>query len=314
MARLALVRLSLTEHRSPLPPSFLGSIHEQPLNDRSLQTTIAETWSNPQHAESPPSRSLSARQLDMANNLFGRLAPSSRDTRSFYEELRAHDDDDDADADLEAGTALNVDEENLREQFNDFDAEGFTASDSRITVGSAAYGVSQLGKATRQHHGRREPSSGWPVHDDDADNDVPASLLVEPNEAEAVRAPRRERTSRHSQPRHPHAAGSSSGRSQAQWEAATTQQRLHQDDSNGRPSALHPRSLMAGIVPGGRREKSLWRWVNTSNLDSFMRDVYDYYEGGGLICILCSNALWLLSVEPWLSCARRPKTSLADKQ
>lgn len=42
------------------------------------------------------------------------------------------------------------------------------------------------------------------------------------------------------------------------------------------------------------REKALWRWVNTSNLDSFMRDVYDYFEGGGLWCILCANALWLL--------------------
>ncbi|KND93043.1 Autophagy-like protein 9 [Tolypocladium ophioglossoides CBS 100239] len=227
----------------------------------------------------------------MANNLFGRLAPSSRGTRSFYEELRAHDDDD---GDLEAGTALNVDEENLRQQFNEFDAEGLTAGDSRVTVDSAAYGVSQLGKATRQHHGRREASSGWPVHDEDADNDVPASLLVEPNEAEPVRAPPRERASRHSQPRPPHAAGGSSVRSQAQWEAATTQQRLHQDDSSARPSTSHPRSLMEGVVPGGRREKALWRWVNTSNLDSFMRDVYDYYEGGGLMCILCSNALWLL--------------------
>ncbi|KAK7428660.1 autophagy protein atg9 [Neonectria magnoliae] len=52
--------------------------------------------------------------------------------------------------------------------------------------------------------------------------------------------------------------------------------------------------MMRGIMSGGPREKALWRWVNTSNLDSFMRDVYDYYEGGGLWCILCANALWLL--------------------
>jgi autophagy-related protein 9 len=49
-----------------------------------------------------------------------------------------------------------------------------------------------------------------------------------------------------------------------------------------------------GSIASNPREKALWRWVNTSNLDSFMRDVYDYYEGGGLWCILCANALWLL--------------------
>ncbi|PHH63568.1 hypothetical protein CDD82_1884 [Ophiocordyceps australis] len=44
----------------------------------------------------------------------------------------------------------------------------------------------------------------------------------------------------------------------------------------------------------GGREEALWRWANIANLDSFLRDVYDYYRGGGLLCILCSNALWLL--------------------
>lgn len=223
--------------------------------------------------------------------MFGRLAPSSRAARSFYEDLRTREDD----RDVEEDAGLNVDEENLRQHFNDFDAEGLAGTDSRITVDSAYGGTKTHGPL--QNRGRREPSSSrWPAHDEDADNDVPASLLVEHNETE-----RPHPALVHGQTRQPHqlpppTAGPSSARSRAQWEAAATHQRLHDDDSHDRPTAPQPRPLAAGNIPGGPKENALWRWVNTSNLDRFMRDVYDYYEGGGMWCILNSNALWLLSV------------------
>lgn len=69
------------------------------------------------------------------------------------------------------------------------------------------------------------------------------------------------------------------------------------------------RSILAGRVTGGAKQKAHWRWVNTSNLDGFMNDVYSYFEGGGIWCILCARALWLLYVllpplcslrGPWL--------------
>ncbi|KAM4057995.1 autophagy protein apg9 domain-containing protein [Hirsutella rhossiliensis] len=225
----------------------------------------------------------------MAGNLFGRLAPSSRGTRSFYEELRSHDD-----ADLEEGAGLNVDEENFRQQLSGFDAEALAAGDSRLTVDSAAGGGGHLGKATRQHRGLGEVPTRWPVHDDELDSDVPASLLVEPNDVDTFHPGGQMPENRQPQTRPPYGSGNPGSRSQLQWDDATAQQRLHQDEPRGPSSMPQPRSLMRDTVTGGRREKSLWRWANTSSLDTFIRDVYHYYEGCGLLCILCSNALWLL--------------------
>ncbi|PHH74732.1 hypothetical protein CDD80_2876 [Ophiocordyceps camponoti-rufipedis] len=78
------------------------------------------------------------------------------------------------------------------------------------------------------------------------------------------------------------------------WDSPTTQRQLQQDAVARPRPATRPKSLMTGLVAGSRREKSLWRWASTSNLDNFMRGVYQYYEGGGFWCILCANALWLL--------------------
>ncbi|KAF7546909.1 hypothetical protein G7046_g9171 [Stylonectria norvegica] len=232
----------------------------------------------------------------MPPNIFSRFSPPSKGTRSFYDKLRSHDEEED----VEAQAAL--DEENLREHFTDFDAEGLVIGDSHMTIESMANnGKSNrrgIPRASTHSRSQSRPSSRWPLHDDEIDNDVPASLLVEPNEARVPAHAAPERTPRPSNTRPSvlaaAAAGPSSARSRAQWEAATTQQRLHREDSRGPSRGPQPRPLTGGIMSGSAKEKALWRWVNTSNLDSFMRDVYDYYEGGGLWCILCTNALWLL--------------------
>lgn len=180
-----------------------------------------------------------------------------------------------------------VDEENLRHDFNYVDAEAVTMGSSQVTVDASTHIV--RGKPGRFY--KPAAVSGWPDHDEDVENDVPASLLVEPNE----QAPKTTTQSIHERQDVvlPH-TGDFDRQTRAQWEAATAQQQLHHDTPRAGTGLLQPRSLMSGLAPGGQREKALWRWVNISNLDSFMRDVYDYYEGGGLLCILCTNALWLL--------------------
>jgi autophagy-related protein 9 len=40
----------------------------------------------------------------------------------------------------------------------------------------------------------------------------------------------------------------------------------------------------------------MWRWVNVTNLDNFIRDVYDYYRDSGLRCILLARFLHLMYV------------------
>lgn len=226
--------------------------------------------------------------------MFSRLGNAPRGSRSFYEQLRAEDENDDLEQQL--GNDIDVDEENFRQPLNDLDTEDIGDGDSRVTTASMAFRDREA-RGQAPSGDRRASLPHWKGHDEDIDNDVPASLLVEPNEADVPagatiendpqRSPHSQRRSR---------PGPSTARTRAQWEAVATHQPLHHE---GRPPSQRtlqrqPRSLLAGRLPGGAKEKAHWRWVNTSNLDSFMRDVYNYFEGGGLWCILCANALWLL--------------------
>ncbi|KAI5466523.1 autophagy protein Apg9-domain-containing protein [Mariannaea sp. PMI_226] len=228
----------------------------------------------------------------MTPNHFAQFSPPSRPVRSFYEQLRSEDDD-------IYDVQLGVDEENLGQNFNEYDAEALAGGDSRMTVDSTAFDTRDRSRVSRQP-GTHERISGraapkWQASDDDVmDNDVPASLLVEPNEVGNHSPTSGKRTRRQPNTRPTATAGPSSANTQAQWETVTSQQRLHRDGPSGAPLRSQTRGLMRGVALGSPRERALWRWVNTSNLDSFMRDVYDYYEGGGLWCILCANALWLL--------------------
>ncbi|KAK5995799.1 Autophagy-related protein 9 [Cladobotryum mycophilum] len=226
----------------------------------------------------------------MTSKVFGRLTASSRDTRSFYEELRTRDDDH---VDEEAG--LNLDEDNLRQHFHELDPESLVAGDSRITVDSAIYGGrSQVERVPRHPDGRHEAAPRWQHLDDDADNDVPESLLVEANGAVPLLNATTGRAARKNRLQTGSARGAPSTQARGQWDNTAAHPQPPEAVSRGHTSTAQPRSIMSGTITGGRREKALWRWVNTTNLDSFMRDVYDYYEGGGIWCILCSNALWLL--------------------
>ncbi|KAK1753468.1 autophagy protein Apg9-domain-containing protein [Echria macrotheca] len=215
----------------------------------------------------------------MAPNVFSKFVPG----RSFYEELRAGDDANDR-----AGL---LDEENLNHDFRDYDlenAEGFPIDDSRAALPEGA------GRRQTGGRDRRAGGLGWPIHDDDGDNDVPASLLVEHHEDPAnMRGQQRRNAGGHRVPAVP---GSSKVR--AQWETAQAHQRLHHDDPVP-PSHRHmdtPGSFSAGILSGSPKNKAEWRWANVLNLDTFVKDVYDYYLGCGIWCILLDRVLHLLNV------------------
>jgi len=42
------------------------------------------------------------------------------------------------------------------------------------------------------------------------------------------------------------------------------------------------------------KEQAMWRWANVENLDNFLKDVYDYFLGNGIKCILLGRVLNLL--------------------
>lgn len=220
----------------------------------------------------------------MASNIFHRDETPSRRDRPIQSE---------AGASSHSGEVANLREshrlveENLDHNFNYIDAETSATARRHAALDTsnniAGGGSTQFSKFAS--------TSRWPYHDEDVENDVPASLLVESNEQEPKRTLQSMHTHHDTTPLH---AGKFDRQPKAQWQATTVHQHMHPNSQQSDISIQQPRSLMNGLAPGGRREKALWRWVNISNLDSFMRDVYDYYEGGGLLCILCSNALWLL--------------------
>jgi autophagy-related protein 9 len=48
------------------------------------------------------------------------------------------------------------------------------------------------------------------------------------------------------------------------------------------------------FLAGSPKEKATWRWINVTNIDNFINDVYDYYTGAGIWCILLARVLDLL--------------------
>ncbi|KAH8718049.1 Autophagy-related protein 9 [Beauveria bassiana] len=212
-------------------------------------------------------------------------------TKSFYEQLRSRDDD--LPDDLEAGQMRALDEENLKHEFRDVQFDKTKTQESRTTVASrmAERGPKIGSSSSKGQYRSKQLPTTWAADDEDPDEDVPASLLVENNDEPIQRLESMSRATAQGAKESIPWRASPPGAHTAQWETVKRQHRLYRDDAI-KTFQLH--SMVSGTRLGGRRERALWRWVNTSSLDSFMRDVYDYYEGGGMWCILCSNALWLL--------------------
>ncbi|KAI1349262.1 autophagy protein Apg9 [Xylaria sp. FL0043] len=229
----------------------------------------------------------------MPRDLFSRLVPN-KEQRSFYHQLR-----DDPDHDSRA--ASDLDEENLAHHFHNDDldhAERLGLDDSHVSARSPV----EPARTTRDGAPMRDgqnPESRWLLNEDDGDNDVPASLLVEgPSEGHPM--PKASASS----PRQSRRPGGSGGqpnrrRIQAQWETAQAHQRLHQDDEYGPIPGHSNHTGLPVRGPGftaSPKDKAMFRWANVSNLDVFIRDVYDYYLGAGLWCIVLDRILHLLKV------------------
>ena len=240
----------------------------------------------------------------MASNIFSRMTG-----RSFYEELRGERDGP-YDVDDRAGL---LDEDNLNHDFHDHDlerAEQLGVNDSHSVLGEP---TNQTGRG-RGRQSTRFPSaprsSRWPPTHDEVDNDVPASLLIEHHHGDGEDA-----SGSHlfRDAGHGTTAVPGPSRARAHWETAQAQQRLHSDDIPGlaRRDNATPGSFLTSMVSGNARKMAEWRWANVSNLDNFILEVYDYYTGCGLWCILLERALHLMSVPApfvardlvWLTCA-----------
>ncbi|TVY13858.1 Autophagy-related protein 9 [Lachnellula arida] len=232
----------------------------------------------------------------MTSNLLSRLLPTNPTGRSIYDDLRAHDEGTESDLEERAGLAL--DEENLQFRDDELGNVDFNGEDSRITSESTAFLLAQRdgphGRGAERRGKTQGDRSKWlpqspRLLEEDGDDEVPHSLLIEGSEMPGPSSPSQPRVRQTPQPkRQPPIPGPPNRENRAHWEAAQAQQRLHQEPTPERPQATPQR---AGMLTGSARDKAMWRWINVTNLDNFMAEVYDYYLGAGIWCILLERTV-----------------------
>lgn len=200
-----------------------------------------------------------------------------------------------------------VDEENLGGRYQDYELEDAMAdaSDSQITSQSTAF----LGQA----HPRRPPGTRlersesrgnstrprWMLNSpreleaDEGDDEVPASLLVEgdDDEEEDTKPPA---PPSHPNVRPPSPVSSTRDNRRRQWETARPVQPLHSVSRAGRSPGREPNRRGPSLAFVDPKEKAMWRWANVENLDNFLKEVYIYFIGNGIWCIILSRVLNLL--------------------
>jgi autophagy-related protein 9 len=240
----------------------------------------------------------------MASNILSKLLPSNNMAPSIYEDLRVHDEASEP-SDLEERAGLVLDEENLGDAFHDYDldrADVFDGEESRVTTESTAFLPQQHGRrhsTQTRNEGRNTKDNSnhdWMAQsprilEDDGDDDVPASLLIEGDDVAGPSQPPQRSTPQQKVAKHRSVPGSSANDTRSRWDAAQAHQQLHQEDDPGRlPPAVQRRTLLTGSP----RDKALWTWLNATNLDHFMAEVYDYYTGAGIWCICLQRILSLL--------------------
>lgn len=230
----------------------------------------------------------------MASNLLSRLLPSASDEAYEVEPLnhpaRRQSSSTDEHHDMD------VDEENLEARFEAQDLENLLAdaSSSQMTIESTAVPPQNAERAppgintTNRAAAWRQPPSARPPPLDD-DDDVPQSLLLE----DGLQSPISNRT----QPIDglpPPVPGPSTRQNRAQWETTRRQQRLH--DEGQRNAQSHPWGQVGrpGHYAADPKEKALWLWVNQTDLDNFLADVYEYYVGCGMYSIILRTVLTLM--------------------
>lgn len=63
--------------------------------------------------------------------------------------------------------------------------------------------------------------------------------------------------------------------------------------SNALSSRPEPPVNLSMIDP---KDRALWKWANVDHLDSFLREIYDYYLGKGFYCIILSRILNMATI------------------
>ncbi len=225
----------------------------------------------------------------MASNLVSRLLPTGNGSPSIYETLRQHDESSD-DSDTEQRAAIALDEENLGSRFRDLDVE-----DARLNPSHAS--GRKYSNNTRRHKLRwsrvKRPGS---LEVEDADDEVPASLLIEGESQES--SPRRtiHPASPAEIPNNPiPISGPATTAARNQWEITQANQVLYPPETAQSTRLSRPSTELRGLSLADPKQKAMWRWANVENLDNFLAEVYVYYLGNGFLSIMLQRSLQMLT-------------------
>lgn len=231
----------------------------------------------------------------MASNILSKFLPPATGSPSIYETFREQDQSSDP-SDVEERAGMALDEENLGTRFQDYELEDGlidATANQRYPLPNTPKSKAKVQMGPKRSTPNRRlglPSQRVAEAEaDDLDDEVPQSLLIEDGEdaASVHDGHRRAATP-------PFVPGSTTKASRAKWQTAQEQQRLH-PENNLRPVAggdTMRRGHVLGMIDP--RERAMWRWANVENLDNFLKDVYDYFVGNGVWCILLSRLFYLL--------------------
>lgn len=227
----------------------------------------------------------------MASNILSHFFPPG--AHSVYETIKAHDDDLDENGDYTVDHAL--DEENLETPFHDDEVGALATSDTHEVEDTQS--TPFLKKSEKKDKGKR-PARQWAppsveaepeaAEEREEDDDVPASLLIEDDRDKGGFG-----FSVHRLPPPPsHVIDIPD--EPAQPPPDIRQRHTIRQSGPTIPPSLFPRGPLQHRGWTDPREVAMWRWTNVENLDNFLKDVYGYYLGHGMWCIILNRALNLL--------------------
>ena len=238
----------------------------------------------------------------MASNLLSRFLPPTAGSPSVYETIRQHDELSDT-TDIEERAGMDLDEEGIGGGYEEYELDQAAAGENRETEDSMAFlkrsspqqqrGRSFQGGLHSVSRPRWLASSPRLTEADEEDDEVPASLLIEGGEEAAIPMAGGDRPPR-ALGVPPPIPGPVTREARAHWEATQVQQRLHTEEQGQNTRTRRTPRGIGGLAAIDPKVRAMWRWANVENLDNFLKDVYDYYLGHGIWCILLSRALNLL--------------------
>ncbi|KAI1612467.1 autophagy protein Apg9-domain-containing protein [Exophiala viscosa] len=233
----------------------------------------------------------------MASNFISRFAGSSNASASIYETLRQYDEDTDG-SDVEERAGLAAGLRAARDGFHDLGESHMNMHTDRANsrhIETHGDGSRVMGKD--KHRVSQRPR--WSSRPDrlleveEVDDDVPASLLIDHNaegrEHDSMSLPPPPSQMSDGLPSPGDLGFLNSGRNQ-------------RSRSQGEPNQGVPRSMpfnpsfWSNLANADPKERAMFRWVNVTNLDNFLLDVYNYYLCHGFWSILLMRFLNLITV------------------